>query len=46
MYEQTLYTINRDHLSDKKIKNLNKYKKFEYGYNENLDCSNSESQCD
>ena len=38
MYEQTLYTINRDHLSDKKIKNLNKYKKFEYGYNENLDC--------
>ena len=38
MYEQTLYTIHRDHLSDKKIKNLNKYKKFEYGYNENLDC--------
>ena len=38
MYEQTLYTIHRDHLSDKKVKNLNKYKKFEYGYNENLDC--------
>ena len=38
MYEQTLYKIHRDHLSDKKIKNLNKYKKFEYGYNENLDC--------
>jgi len=38
MYKQTLYQIHKDHLSKKKIKNLNKYKKFEYGYNEDLDC--------
>jgi len=38
MYKQTLYQIHKDHLSNKKIKNLNKYKKFEYGYNEDLDC--------
>ena len=38
MYKQTLYQIHKDHLSNKKIKNLNKYKRFEYGYNEDLDC--------
>ncbi len=38
MYKQTLYKIHNTHLSDKKIKHLNKHKKFEYGYNEDLDC--------
>ena len=38
MYKQALYKITTDHLSDKKIKNLNKYKKFIYGYNEDLNC--------
>jgi len=38
MYKQTLYKIHTDHLSDKKIKKNNKYKKFNYGYNEELDC--------
>ena len=38
MYKQTLYKIHTDHLSDKKIKKDNKYKKFNYGYNEELDC--------
>ncbi len=38
MYKQTLYKIHTTHLSDKKIKHLNKHKKFEYGYNEDLDC--------
>ena len=38
MYKQTLYKIHTEHLSDKKIKNHNKYKKFKYGYNEDLDC--------
>ena len=38
MYKQTLYKIHTEHLSDKKIKNHNKHKKFKYGYNEDLDC--------
>ena len=38
MYKQTLYKIHNTHFSDKKIKHLNKHKKFEYGYNEVLDC--------
>ena len=38
MYKQTLYKIHTDHLSDKKVKKNNKYKKFDYGYNEELDC--------
>ena len=38
MYKQTLYKIHTDHLSKKQIKHRNKYKKFEYGYNEELDC--------
>jgi len=38
MYKQTLYTIHKDHLYDKKIKHTNKHKNFKYGYNEDLDC--------
>ena len=38
MYKQTLYTIDRQHLADKKIKHTNKHKNFAYGYNEDLDC--------
>ncbi len=38
MYKQNLYKIHTDHLSKKQIKHRNKHKKFEYGYNEELDC--------
>lgn len=38
MYKQTLYTIDRQHLADKKVKHTNKHKNFKYGYNEDLDC--------
>ena len=38
MYKQTLYTIHRKHLLDKKIKHTNKHNNFKYGYNEDLDC--------
>ena len=38
MYKQTLYKVLTDHLLDKKVKNLNRYKKFAYGYNQDLDC--------
>ena len=38
MYKQTLYTVHTDHLLKKSIKNQNKYKKFNYGYNHELDC--------
>ena len=38
MYKQTLYKIHRDHLDKKSIKTQNKYKKFNYGYNHELDC--------
>ena len=38
MYKQTLYTIQNDHLVDKKVKHTNKHKNFKYGYNEDLDC--------
>ena len=33
MYEQTLYKILDDHIKPKIIKQLNRYKKWEYGYN-------------
>jgi hypothetical protein len=33
MYEQTLYKILDDHVKPKIIKQLNRYKKWEYGYN-------------
>ena len=38
MYEQTLYTIHKEHLTSKKVKHTNKHKNFAYGYNEDLDC--------
>ncbi len=38
MYNQTLYKIHTEHLSSKLVKNNNRYKKFEYGYNKDLDC--------
>jgi len=38
MYKQTLYKIYTDHLEKKSIKTQNKYKKFNYGYNHELDC--------
>ena len=33
MYEQTLYKIDDDHIKPKIIKQMNRYKKWEYGYN-------------
>ena len=38
MYKQSLYKIHTEHLSSKLVKNNNRYKKFEYGYNKDLDC--------
>ena len=38
MYKQTLYKIYEDHLSKKSVRKYNKHKKFEYGFNEELDC--------
>ena len=38
MYKQNLYKIHTEHLSSKLVKNNNRYKKFEYGYNKDLDC--------
>ena len=38
MYEQTLYSIHTEHLEDKTVKSNNRYKKFDYGYNSDLDC--------
>ena len=38
MYKQSLYKIHTEHLSSKLVKNSNRYKKFEYGYNKDLDC--------
>jgi len=38
MYKQSLYNIIIDHVDTKKVKKNNKYKKYEYGYNEELDC--------
>ena len=37
MYKQNLYKIHTEHLSSKLVKNNNRYKKFEYGYNKDLD---------
>ena len=37
MYEQTLYKILKDHVKPKVIKRTNRYKKWEYGYNEEHD---------
>ena len=38
MYNQTLYKVHTEHLLSKLVKNNNRYKKFEYGYNKDLDC--------
>ena len=38
MYKQSLYNIITDHIDTKEVKRKNKYKKYEYGYNEELDC--------
>tara|TARA_R100001480_G_scaffold16709_6_gene25537 strand:+ start:64 stop:2280 length:2217 start_codon:yes stop_codon:yes gene_type:complete len=37
MYTQTLYNILTDHIKPKVLKRNNKYKKWEYGYNEEYD---------
>ena len=37
MYEQTLYKIVKDHIKPKVLKRNNRYKKWEYGYNEEHD---------
>jgi len=33
MYEQSLYKIDADHIKPQVIKRMNRYKKWEYGYN-------------
>ena len=38
MYKQSLYNIITDHVGTKEVKRKNKYKKYDYGYNEDLDC--------
>ena len=37
MYEQTLYKILKDHVKPKVLKRTNRYKKWEYGYNQEHD---------
>ncbi len=37
MYKQTLYKILKDHIKPKVLKRMNRYKKWEYGYNEDHD---------
>ena len=37
MYEQTLVTVLKDYIKPKILKRLNRYKKWEYGYNEEHD---------
>jgi len=37
MYKQTLYKIIKDHIKPKVLKRMNRYKKWEYGYNEDYD---------
>ena len=37
MYEQTLYKILKDHIKPKVLKRTNRYKKWEYGYNQEHD---------
>ena len=38
MYKQTLYNLITDHINTKEVKKNNRYKKYNYGYNEDLDC--------
>lgn len=37
-YQQTLYTVHRDHLDNKRLKKDNKNGNFKYGYNPDWDC--------
>jgi len=37
MYEQTLYKVLKDHVKPKVLKRMNRYKKWEYGYNKEHD---------
>ena len=37
MYEQTLYKILHNHVKPKILKRMNRYKKWEYGYNAEYD---------
>ena len=37
MYEQTLYKVLKDHVKPKVLARNNRYKKWEYGYNEDHD---------
>ena len=37
MYEQTLYKVLKDHIKPKILKRMNRYKKWDYGYNEEHD---------
>ena len=38
MYQQELYKVITDHLKTKDVKKNNRYKKYNYGYNSDLDC--------
>ena len=38
MYKQTLYSIETEHLKRKDVKKNNRFKKYDYGYNKDLDC--------
>ena len=37
MYEQTLYKVLKDHVKPKVLNRMNRYKKWEYGYNKEHD---------
>ena len=37
IYQQTLYKVLKDHVKQKTIDKLNRYKKWEYGYNKEHD---------
>ncbi len=37
MYEQTLYKVLKDHVKPKVVNRMNRYKKWEYGYNKEHD---------
>ena len=37
-WKDELFRVHRDHLDDKVVKRNNKYKKYETGYNSDLDC--------
>ena len=37
MYKQDLFTVVKDHIKPKVLKRINRYNKWEYGYNEEHD---------